>query len=49
MSAKHLQTLDSNEDRPAVLLHKSLAAAPVIHRLEEILWNRKHIPLTEVG
>ena len=49
VSAKHLQTLDPNEDRPAVLLHKSLAAAPVIHRLEEILWNRKHIPLTELG
>ena len=48
VSNKHLQTLDAMENRPAVLLHNSLLAAPVIHQLEEVLWSRKHVPLTEL-
>jgi len=49
VSSGHLQKLDPDEDRPAVLLHNSLSAAPMIHQLEEILWNNRHIPLTELG
>ena len=48
VSNEHLQTLDVREDRPAVLLHNSLSAAPVIHQLEEILWSRRHVSLTEL-
>ena len=49
VSAEHLRELDPNENRPAVLLHNSLSAAPIIHRLEEILWNSKHVPLSELA
>ncbi len=49
VSGRHLQKLDPNENRPALLLHKSLLAAPIIHQLEEILWKRQHIPLAELG
>ena len=49
VSSRHLQKLESNENRPAVLLHNCLSAAPIIHQLEEILWDRRHIPLTELG
>ena len=49
VSARHLQEMDPNENRPAVLLHNSLSAAPIIHRLEEILWNSKHVPLTDLA
>ena len=49
VSDGHLQKLDPNENRPAVLLHNSLSAAPIIHQLEEILWNSRHIPLAELG
>ena len=49
LSGEFLQKLDPHENRPAVLLHNSLSAAPVIHKLEESLWNRKHVPLAELG
>ena len=49
VSHSHLQELDPNENRPAVLLHKSLSAAPIIHRLGKILWDHPHISLTELG
>ena len=49
VSHRHLQDLDPNENRPAVLLHKSLSAAPIIHRLGKILWDHPHISLTELG
>ena len=43
-----LQKLEPDETRPAVLLYESLSAAPIIHQLEEILWERKHVPLKEI-
>ena len=44
-----LKKLDANENHPAILLHETLAASPLIHKLEDILWNKKHIPLVELG
>ena len=49
VSHRHLQELDPDENRPAMLLHKSLSAAPIIHRLGKILWDHPHISLTELG
>ena len=49
VSDRHLQKLDANETRPAALLNNSLSAAPIIHQLEEILWNRRHIPLAKLA
>ena len=49
VAKEHLAKLDRSENRPAVLLHHSLAAAPLIQQLEDILWERKHIPLIELG
>ena len=44
-----LADLDTVECRPATLLHWTLAASPLIHKLQEILWDRKHVPLEELG
>lgn len=49
VSSRYLQNLDPEENRPAVLLHNSLSAAPLIHQLEEILWTNQHISMTELG
>ena len=49
VSEECLDTLTPGENRPAVLLHESLSAAPVVHRLEDVLWNRNHVPLTELA
>ena len=49
VSSRYLQKLDPDENRPAVLLHNSLSAAPLIHQLEDILWNNQHISMTELG
>ena len=49
VSDTYLQMLDAKEKRPAVLLHNSLSAAPMIHQLEEVLWHRKHVPLDELA
>ena len=49
VSNEYLGTLTPDENRPAVLLHESLLAAPVVHRLEEVLWNQNHVPLTELA
>ena len=49
VSSSYLQRLDPEENRPAVLLHSSLSAAPLIHQLEDILWTNQHISMTELG
>ena len=49
VSDEHLRTLTPDETRPAVLLYETLSAAPIVHRLEEILWNRNHVPLEELA
>ena len=48
VSSRYLQNLDPEENRPAVLLHNSLSAAPLIHQLEDILWTNQHISMTEL-
>ena len=47
VSSSYLQNL--NEDRPAALLHSGLSAAPIVHRLEEALWTRRHMPLADLA
>ena len=37
--------LPLEEDRPAALLELALRHAPLIHRLQEILWDRPHLKL----
>ena len=49
VSRDYLCELDSAEERTAVILHHALAASPLIHKLQEILWNRKHVPLEQLG
>ena len=49
VSRNHLQTMDTEENRPAVVLRESLPAAPVVHQMEAILWDKKHVSLAELG
>ena len=49
VSGDRLSGLDLAERRTAVILHHALAASPLIRRLQEILWDRKHVPLEELG
>ena len=49
VSDEYLRTLEPDETRPGVLLYETLSAAPIVHLLEEILWNRKHVPLEELA
>ena len=49
VSGDFLQTLGADEIRPAVLLNNSLSASPIVHRMEGALWNRRHMPLSELG
>lgn len=37
------------DDRPAVLLHDALGHAPLLHQAEELLWERKRMPLAEMA
>ena len=41
--------IDSIELRPAEILHETLAKSPLVHTLQEVLWNSKHVPLDELG
>ena len=49
VSREFLQKLGSDENRPAVLLNDSLSASPIVHRMEDALWSRRHMPLSELG
>ena len=49
VSKTHLDSIDKNENRPAVLLHNTLSAAPLIHKLEDILWDSNHIALDKLA
>ena len=49
VSAKYLDSLESDERRTARILHEALSKSPLIHELQNILWNRKHVPLEELG
>lgn len=48
-SANRLNALDTGERRPACVLNHALKAAPLLHKLQSILWNRKHVPLNELA
>src|SRR6266851_9649055 len=37
------------QDRPAVLLFEALKASPIVHRLAQILWNKRHLELRELS
>ena len=39
----------SADDRPARMLHWSLAAAPLVRRLETVLWDQKRMPLQSLA
>lgn len=49
VSRERVEELSPTENRPAVLLHHGLAAAPLVHQMHEILWDRKRLPLTELA
>ena len=49
VSRQRLQEPSPVENRPAVLLHHSLSAAPLIHQLHDILWDQKRVPLMELA
>ena len=49
LSADKLDEIDDREFRPAVVLHQALKAAPLLHQLQNILWHRKHVPLSEIA
>jgi hypothetical protein len=36
-------------DMPAVLLYRSIGCAPLLHRIEAILWERRHLSLSELS
>ncbi|GAB6179012.1 hypothetical protein JCM14036_03310 [Desulfotomaculum defluvii] len=38
-----------NENQPAKLLYHSLAHAPVVHQLADILWNNRSLTLTQLA
>lgn len=48
-STSRLSAVHSEERRPALVLHHALKAAPLLHQLQDILWNRKHVPLDELA
>jgi DEAD/DEAH box helicase domain-containing protein len=37
------------QDRPAVLLFEALKASPIVHRLAEILWKKRHLELDKLA
>ena len=49
VSTDYIASLDADERRPALILNHALSAAPMIHTIEDVLWNRKHVPLEELG
>ena len=49
VSAGKLDQLRDGELRPAPLLSQALKSAPLLHQLQAILWNRRHVPLTELA
>ncbi len=49
VSRQRLQTLSPAENRPAVLLHHSLSAAPLVWQMHDILWDQKRVPLAELA
>ncbi len=42
-------TAPAEESRPAVLLHTVLAHAPMVHQLEDILWQKRRLPLSSLA
>ena len=44
LAARHLA-----EDKPARMLHSTLATAPLVRRLESVLWEKKRLPLTSLA
>lgn len=44
-----MERIDPAEDRLAVLLHSALRAAPLVHRLAELLWRRVRLPLCDLA
>jgi Lhr-like helicase len=40
---------EPGEDTPAKLLSDVLTHAPIVHRLEDVLWNRRRLPLAELA
>ncbi len=49
VSNDRLASVDADERRPAVILHNSLSAAPLVHAIEDVLWKKRHVPLEELG
>ena len=49
VSGQRLKMLSPAENRPAVVLHHSLSAAPLVHQLHGILWQHKRLSLTELA
>lgn len=48
-SVSRLGVLDVGERRPSLVLQHALKAAPLLHNLQNILWNMKHVPLSELA
>ncbi len=49
VSRERVAALPADERRPAVMLRETLAAAPLIHRLEDTLFEKRHTQLEELG
>ncbi|MDE2684061.1 MAG: DEAD/DEAH box helicase [Chloroflexota bacterium] len=49
VSGQRLQQLPAKENRPAVVLHRGLSPAPLIHRLHDVLWDQKRVRLSELA
>ena len=49
VSAGKLDNIEDGELRPAVVLHQALKAAPLLHHLQNILWDRTHVPLGQLA
>lgn len=49
--SKILTSMESSirENRPAALLYQLLQHAPVIHRLGEVLWTQRRLPLSQLA
>ena len=49
VSPRRIKSIDRGETRPAVWLWEALSASPLVHRLEEFLWERGRMPLNELA
>ena len=49
VSESRLSAIANEERCPARVLHHALKAAPLLHRLQDILWTERHVPLVELA